>query len=188
MWLILKTLFLEMSLICIDPSACQAVQRMPRKHLPCLTNIVCKMFDQTRLSNNVKLVVQPLRREYCEISFPNDWHSRQFVKMFYYFSWLSGPSLSNSDMFEASSETHPEYNDPSSGISKLGMKVLLLANSALFSQPLDQFHQAKHRCQIPLKNCSLFLKFLMRQTFIKFGYVEVEKNSDLAEPPNTYGL
>ena len=126
------------------------------------------MFDQTRQIKSCpsfqafKLVVQPLRREYCEPSSPNYRHSREFMKMFYYFSWLTGPSLSNSDMFEATAiirppqlKPIPNYNDPLSGISKLGMKVLLLANSALFSQPLDQFHQAKHRCKIPLKNCLL---------------------------------
>ena len=33
-----------------------------------------------------------------------------------------------------------------------------------------------------------YVNFVMRQKMIKIGYVEVEKNSDLAEPPNPYGL
>ena len=116
---------------------------MSRKHLPCLTNIVCKMFDQTRLSNNVKLVVQPLRREYCEISFPNDWHSRQFVKMFYYFSWLTGPSLSNSDMFEATAIIRPPQLKPIQNImtrrrelASWGWRFCFLQTQPSFPNPL----------------------------------------------------
>ena len=33
-----------------------------------------------------------------------------------------------------------------------------------------------------------YVNFVMRQKMIKIGYVEVEKNRDLAEPPNPYGL
>ena len=40
-----------------------------------------------------------------------------------------------------------------------------------------------------VENCPLYVNFLMRQKFIKFGYAEVEKkNNNLPEPPNPYGL